>query len=199
MSPSSNQESAHYIELIEGSASRLTTMIGKILDVERIESKDLKLVLENINFADAANSVAEMFQVLASDKQIRINCSAQEVVLVSADKGYLNQVIENLVSNAIKFSPVGKNIYIDVSSKNGSALLQVRDEGPGITDSDKQKLFKKYQKLSALPTGNESSTGLGLSIVKRFVDSMGGEIWCESVYGEGTSFFVKFSRVNSGR
>jgi signal transduction histidine kinase len=71
-------------------------------------------------------------------------------------------------------------------------MCEVRDEGPGLTEEDKKKLFGKYQRLSAMPTGNESSTGLGLSIVKKFVDVMNGEIWCESEHGKGASFFVRF-------
>ena len=69
-------------------------------------------------------------------------------------------------------------------------LAEVNDEGPGLSEEDKRKLFGKYQKLSARPTGNESSTGLGLSIVKKFVEAMNGRIWCESELGSGASFFV---------
>ena len=113
--------------------------------------------------------------------------------MVNTDLSYIDQVIENLLSNAIKFSKTEKNIYINITSDDTAALCEIRDEGPGLSESDKKKLFKKYQKLSAIPTGNESSTGLGLSIVKKFVDAMNGEIWCESEVGKGTSFFVKFN------
>ena len=75
-------------------------------------------------------------------------------------------------------------------------MCEIKDEGPGLTESDKKMLFGKYQKLSAKPTGNETSTGLGLSIVKKFVEAMQGRIWCESQAGNGASFFVAFPQVN---
>ena len=114
-----------------------------------------------------------------------------------ADANYIDQVIENLLSNAIKFSPSNKNIYIHVSVTDTNALCEIRDEGPGLSEDDKKKLFSKYQKLSAKPTGNETSTGLGLSIVKKFVEAMNGEIWCESEIEKGASFFVKFERISA--
>ena len=73
-------------------------------------------------------------------------------------------------------------------------ICEIRDQGPGISDVDKKKLFLKYQKLSAKPTGNEGSTGLGLSIVKKYVEAMNGKIWCESEEGKGAGFFVCFCR-----
>jgi signal transduction histidine kinase len=104
---------------------------------------------------------------------------------------YTEQVFENLISNAIKFSPGRKKVFINLTLKDEHAIGEIKDEGPGMTEEDKKKLFGKYQKLSARPTGNEISTGLGLSIVKKFVDAMGGEIWCESEAGKGASFLVK--------
>lgn len=82
---------------------------------------------------------------------------------------------------------------MNVSINGNKALCEIKDEGPGLTEADKRKLFGKNQKLSARPTGIEISTGLGLSIVKKFVLAMQGEIWCESESGKGASFFVSFN------
>ena len=98
--------------------------------------------------------------VEATRKQIQLHTSIAENVMVHADLSYTDQVIENLLSNALKFSPPEKNIYINITLHNTVALFEIRDEGPGLSESDKNKLFKKYQKLSAIPTSNESSTGL---------------------------------------
>ncbi len=110
------------------------------------------------------------------------------------DKNYLTQVFENLLSNAIKFSPRDKDVWIRVKEINGEIWVYFIDEGPGIEKDEMNRLFGKYQRLSAKPTGGEHSTGLGLSIVKKYVDVMGGRVWCESESGKGSYFIVALKR-----
>ena len=104
--------------------------------------------------------------------------------------------MENLLSNAIKFSPIDKSIFIKLSVQGSKAVCMIKDQGQGLSESDISKLFVRYQKLSATPTGNETSTGLGLSIVKKYIDAMNGKIWVESAKGKGASFFVSFEIAN---
>ena len=105
------------------------------------------------------------------------------------------QVFENLISNAIKFSPPHKAVKVILAKDNGKARAEIIDEGPGLTEEDKKKVFGKFQRLSAKPTGGEHSTGLGLSIVKKYVEAMNGKVWCESEHGKGANFIVEFNRV----
>jgi signal transduction histidine kinase len=191
-----SEETMSYIDMMEKSAARLSDMIAKILDVEAIESKNLNLVLENINLSDVLNNIADRYLIAAEKKSLAIERSIPASVSAFVDRSYVDQVFENLVSNAIKFSPSNKKLFINLSQVDGKVIGEIRDEGPGLTEDDKKKLFGKYQKLSARPTGNETSTGLGLSIVKKFVEAMGGEIWCESVSGKGASFFVSFPFIS---
>jgi signal transduction histidine kinase len=184
-------ETVQYVNMIEGSTKRLTDMIGKILDVEAIDSKKVNLSIEPINLSELLLSLSARFEYSAKQKSIEIICNIPKDIVISADKLYTEQVFENLISNAVKFSPLEKKVFITLKASGDYSIGEVRDEGPGINDEDKKKLFGKYQKLSARPTGNEISTGLGLSIVKKFVDAMGGEIWCESEAGKGATFFVK--------
>jgi signal transduction histidine kinase len=135
------------------------------------------------------------FEPEAESKEIKLHLNSSAALHVEADVGYITQIVENLLSNAIKFSPARKNIFIDVAGNDDKVTVMVKDEGPGMTEDDKKKLFNKYQKLSARPTANESSTGLGLSIVKKFVEAMNGRIWCESEEGKGVSFFVEFAKA----
>ena len=188
----SNTEALHCIDMIAKSATRLNELIAKILDVEAIESKKINLTLEKVNLSIVLKNLANRYIPSARQKQIEIFCSLEEDVYVQVDKEYVEQVFENLLSNAVKFSPSFRNIYVNLSAKDGKVLGEIKDEGPGLSDDDKKKLFGKYQKLSARPTANETSTGLGLSIVKKFVEAMNGEIWCESTEGKGASFFVAF-------
>lgn len=190
-SKSLDEETLQYITLMESSTKRLTDMIGKILDVEAIDAKKDNLTLENVDLSEILNTLTETFTVLAKQKNIVVVPEVTPATIVNADKLYVQQVFENLISNAIKFSPSNKNVFVKLSVGSNFAIGEIKDEGPGITEEDKKKLFGKYQKLSARPTGNEISTGLGLSIVKKFVDAMNGEIWCESIAGQGASFFVK--------
>jgi signal transduction histidine kinase len=186
-------EAVDCLRMIENSVGILSKMIGKILDVEAIEAKQLNVALERLNFSEEVRSIATRFEMEALQKKIQLHTSIAENVMVMADPTYIDQVLENLLSNAIKFSPPERNIYISISPVSNAALCEIRDEGPGLSDNDKSKLFGKYQRLSAVPTAQEPSTGLGLSIAKKFVDAMQGQIWCESEIGKGASFFIKFN------
>ncbi len=189
-----DEESAKYLGMMEQSISRLNEMIAKILDVEAIESRKLNLKMEDVDLSEILSNVAERYKDDAEKKNIILMRNIEENVIVHADKNYAEQVLENLLSNAIKFSPFERTVFINLISQNGKAIGEVKDQGPGLSEEDKKKLFGKYQKLSAKPTGNEISTGLGLSIVKKFVEVMKGQIWCESELGKGASFFVEFKK-----
>ena len=107
-------------------------------------------------------------------------------------------MIDNLVSNAIKFSPSGTTVQISVRSGAGSFTFSVQDQGPGIPEADRKLLFRSFQKLSARPTGGEKSTGLGLAIVKRIIDAHGGRIDVESGPAGGTRFAVTMPLAPGG-
>lgn len=193
----SDSETVACLDMIEKSATRLTALIAKILDVEAIESKDLNLVIERFSLSEILKLLVERYSLSAKEKSIRLISQFEDEILVMADKVYAMQIFDNLLSNAIKFSPSNKNIFIRVIKEKDQVITEIRDEGPGISEEDMKKLFGKYQKLSARPTGNESSTGLGLSIVKKFVEAMDGQIWCESQFGDGASFFVSLEQKQS--
>jgi signal transduction histidine kinase len=190
-------EPVNCLNMIEASAIRLNSMIGKILDIEAIESKQLNLNMEPVDLTELLNGLADRFKLDANRKSIELIESIPIGISINIDRNYLTQILENLLSNAIKFSPSNKKIYLNLQDNGDHIIAEVRDEGPGLNDDDKKKLFSKYQKLSAKPTGSESSTGLGLSIVKKFTETMGGQIWCESELGKGASFFVKFYKSRS--
>jgi PAS domain S-box-containing protein len=107
------------------------------------------------------------------------------------DKNLFRQIVSNFVSNAVKYSPTGKNVFVRAQISDERVRVEVEDEGYGISAEDMTKLFGKFAKLSARPTGGESSTGLGLSIVKKTVEAMNGRVWCESELGKGATFIVE--------
>jgi signal transduction histidine kinase len=112
-------------------------------------------------------------------------------VRVCTDQTYLSRILDNLITNAIKFSEQGSSVYIDVQSGEDKATIQIRDEGPGFREEDLPHLFKKFKKLSARPTNGESSTGLGLAIVKLLVEKLNGMIRVESQSGRGACFVIE--------
>lgn len=186
-------EQSHYFHLVDDTMERMRDMIDRVLDVSVVEDMKVNLNLKKVDLGETMNFVAGNFELLASKKSIKIHSNLDtETHFIFADYNYLLQVIENLVSNAIKFSESGKNIFMNVFQEEGNETMIVRDEGPGISPDDQKRLFTKFQKLSAKPTDNEQSTGLGLSIVKKFVDAMDADIRCESEVGKGTSFIIRF-------
>jgi signal transduction histidine kinase len=138
----------------------------------------------------------DTYRPQAQAKHQTLHCSLPPGGLtVLADRDATLQVLDNLISNAIKYSPHAKEIQVHLLSRDGHARLEVRDEGPGLTEADKSQLFGKFARLSARPTGDEASTGLGLSIVKRMVEASHGRIWCESEPGQGATFIVEWPRT----
>jgi two-component system sensor histidine kinase/response regulator len=132
---------------------------------------------------------------MARAKAIRIELEVPgEGLPALADATHLREILENLISNAIKFTPPGppeRHLWIRARREATMAILEVQDQGPGFTDQDKLKAFESFARLSARPTGGEDSTGLGLSIVKRLVEAMGGTVVLASVAGEGATFRIE--------
>jgi two-component system sensor histidine kinase/response regulator len=115
---------------------------------------------------------------------------------VWADGAALDQVLGNLLSNAVKFTPPGRRIEVTVqAAAPGWVECLIHDQGPGFKEEDKAKMFRRYSRLSARPTGGEPSTGLGLSIVKTLVQAMRGGLTCESTPGEGATFILRLPRL----
>ena len=117
---------------------------------------------------------------------------------ILADRGALRQISDNLLSNAVKYSPSGANVRLSASRVAPDRVrFEVSDEGPGIRDDEKPRLFQRYTCLSARPTAGEPSTGLGLSIVHELVAHLGGRVWCESEPGRGSTFLVELPAATS--
>jgi signal transduction histidine kinase len=133
---------------------------------------------------------AQRARLAAKEQKIRFEDEAVKRPVV-VDPTVTTQVFENLISNAIKYSPPGKTITVRLTEEASGVRFEVRDEGPGLSVEDHRKLFGKFARLSAKPTGGEHATGLGLSIVKRMVEAMNGKVWCESELGKGASFMVE--------
>ncbi len=197
------QDIVAQMEHIERTAKRMRDIVTNLLDINAIESGKFHFDLKPVNIAELIQGVVEEYQPRAQEKSIKmtVDFELQDTpILVIADANALVEVMENLVSNAVKYSPHNKNVWVRIrrhSAPHRTCVL-VQDEGPGLTEEDKSKLFGKFARLSARPTGGEHSTGLGLSIVKRMVEAMGGTVRCESAYGNGATFIVELPTAHEG-
>ncbi|MBX3730965.1 MAG: hybrid sensor histidine kinase/response regulator [Verrucomicrobiae bacterium] len=152
-----------------------------------------------VRFGELAAEVVREQTATARFKQLKLRLEppvSDPVVL--ADRVALRQVLDNLIGNAVKFSPPGRSIWVTFATDAGHAECRIRDEGPGFTPEDRTRMFRRYSRLSARPTGNEPSTGLGLSIVKKLMRSLGGELRCDSEAGRGATFTVRLARALPG-
>ncbi len=187
------EDQVSYLTEIDNSADRLSQMIGRILNIHALETNRVKLKNQVIDLLELVNYVVRCFRLTSEDKEIEITTISEPGNhLVEVDKNYTIQVLENLVSNALKFSERGSKVFLNVKSENRKTYVTVEDQGPGISKEDQKKLFGRFQRLSAQPTEGEASIGLGLSIVKKYIEAMKGEIYCESELGVGTKFIISF-------
>ncbi|MCS6809176.1 MAG: ATP-binding protein, partial [Bacteroidota bacterium] len=182
---------------IASASERMLHLIRNLLDINALEAGKIQPNFAMCSVNSTARVVVEEYSTKAAGKSLSLHFSEAHYDIVYADETMLYQVIANLVSNAIKYSPHNRNIWVRLTNPlpyNGhqALLLSVKDEGPGISVEDQQRLFKRFARLSARPTGGEDSTGLGLSIVKKMVELMNGRVWCESTLGYGAEFIVEF-------
>jgi signal transduction histidine kinase len=183
------------IERINQAAIRLNTMISNILDIDSIENNRIKILTEEVALAPLIAQVVRSFEKEAAKKEINLTFfTSTNDSRIAGDPLFLTQVFENLLTNAIKFSAKGKRVEVGLIDHQHALRITVKDSGPGLTEEDKQFLFRKFQRLSAKPTDGEHSTGLGLFIVKKYVDLMKGKVWSESEFGSGATFIVEFPR-----
>jgi len=177
---------------IQKNSNNMFELITNLLDVNKIEEGKIKVYLTNVNVEFIVKSLISNYQRAAKNKNILLEFNNQiDSIQAHTDPSVLNQILDNLLSNAIKFSPFDKKICISIKQSSDNMLISILDQGPGISEDDKNKMFGKFARLTAQPTGNEHSTGLGLSIVHKLVKLIGSEIWCESEYGRGAEFIVK--------
>ena len=180
-----------YIKMIKAATQAGNNLIKDLLDVNAIEAHVSGPITSNLDMSKLFEDCIKSFQVVADVKSIQLIVKNGLPFSFRSDSDYLNRIIDNLVSNAIKFSPKNSSITLEGRSENDGIVLSVKDLGPGFSESDKSSLFQKFKRLSGQPTGGESSNGLGLAIVKTLVDRLGGEIKLSSEYGAGAEFIIR--------
>jgi signal transduction histidine kinase len=190
-----HNEDTKAITKINGSVEKMLILIKELLKTASIDGGQIDFKMEKIDLCELMLHAVEVNKTLAFNKRQTIYYSKCAEAFMLGDTVKIVQVFDNLISNGIKYSPFGQDIFVTIEVYEGMAIVKVKDNGPGFTDEDKKNLFKKFQKLSARPTADEVSTGLGLSICKTFVERHSGEIYVESEVGNGSTFVVKLPLI----
>jgi len=166
-------------------------MVDHLISDAMADAFDITIRREPVDIAALVGEVAEANQPLAVNKQQTISVSAPSNFVTMCDTDRIREAIDNLFSNAIKYSPIGGKISVTVAREDDNTVIRVADQGQGLSPEDLGRLFGRFQRLSAKPTAGESSTGLGLSIVKRIIDMHGGEVTARSDGpGLGSTFTI---------
>lgn len=173
----------------------MLSLLDELLDISHIESGKFSLDLKPIELSDFLTDVVQRHNRLAGVKGTSIHLDPVPAGSALADPMRLQQIMDNLVSNAVKYSPEQSNIFVHTVKTEDEWRVSVQDEGPGLTQADQQRLFKDFARLSAKPTGGEKSTGLGLAITKRVIEAHGGQIGVESTPGSGATFWFTLKRA----
>ncbi|MFY9956862.1 DUF3369 domain-containing protein [Bradyrhizobium sp.] len=179
------------VDHIRDATKRLTSMVDHLISDAMADAFDITIRREPVDVAALVSEVTDANKPLAVNKQQTITVSAPPNIVTMCDTDRIREAIDNLVSNAIKYSPIGGRISVVVTHEGENTVIRIVDQGPGLSPEDLGRLFGRFQRLSAKPTAGESSTGLGLSIVKRIIDMHGGHVTADSAGpGQGSTFTV---------
>ncbi|HWT30320.1 MAG TPA: HAMP domain-containing sensor histidine kinase, partial [Propylenella sp.] len=190
MSPIPDDSARAQVEHIRQSARRLTAMVDDLIRDAMADALDISVRTDPVDVGAMVGEVARANFGPAAGKDQTIEVSAESGMWVVGDLERLREAVDNLVSNAVKYSPIGGRIRVSVGREEDEAVIRVADEGPGLSPEDSARLFGRFQRLSAKPTGGESSTGLGLSIAKRIIDLHKGRIFVETPPSGGAVFAI---------
>jgi signal transduction histidine kinase len=179
-----------WLDGVKHATDVMSGLVGHLMSAS--VAAETRLRFEQVDVALTVQRLCDFYQRTANRKSIRLIFeSSDDAPPVWTDRVAFLGVLDNLVSNAIKYSNFGGRVSVRVRGEEGGAVCEVRDEGPGMDPNDQSKLFQRGVRLTPKPTGGEPSTGYGLAVAKDLMESLGGDIWCESVLGQGTCFFVR--------
>lgn len=186
----SREKIESHLDKIAETSDRMKNIVTNLININAIESGKFNVNKEMLSLSALIKHIIDDFRHRASNKDIEIVYSETEEVKIMTDENAIYSILDNLISNAIKYSSSGSYIFVKVL-KGDKVTVKIKDNGLGIPDEEKDKVFQKFSRMSNKPTGGEGSTGLGLSIVKKLTELIDGKIFFESEYGKGTTFTLE--------
>lgn len=192
-----NESQREMVRCIIDASENMLNLVEDLLDVSKIDLDHFELSRDRLPPSDISSQIAKLQAPAAEKKAIKLtHVDTSSGAVASIDKRLITRAVENLVTNAIKFSPSHTQILLETRADDGWIYLSVKDGGPGIPENEFDKLFKEFSRTSNLPTGGESTSGIGLYVVKRIVTSHGGEISVENRPEGGAHFQIKLKRIS---
>jgi len=194
-----NETQKEFLEIVQDNSDRLVALINDLLDISRMESGRVHLRIQPIDMTDIVRGVLETFKTVADKSGVSLEwATANGLPRVAADRDRVGQVLMNLVSNAIKYSPGGGLTSVDLSLRDDKVLVEVSDTGIGVSPEDQARLFTKFFRVDSTLTREIGGTGLGLSICKSIIELLGGEIGMRSADGKGSTFWFTLPTAEPG-
>jgi signal transduction histidine kinase len=186
-----NEKQTHYLNRVRSNTQHLAGLINDLLDLSKIESEKIEVRSSRVSLAGLVHEVVETLRPVAAEKEIALEATiSAPSILVWADRDKINQVLMNLIGNAIKFTPAQGRVEVSASKDgNESVQVSVSDTGPGIPPGEKQMIFDKFYQIAQAGDSKPKGTGLGLAICKALVELHGGRIWVESDLNHGSTFY----------
>lgn len=187
-----NDKQVEALRLVYSDAKRLRSAVQKILDISKIESGKMVYNIEKVDLNPIFDEVMDTLKVITESKELKVSKKIDDrLPKVIADRERLMLVVENIISNSVKFTPTGGGITVKASRSGDHVLVQISDTGMGIPEEDKERIFEKYYQVKSGSVVSAGGSGLGLVICKKIVEDLGGRIWAEGRMGEGTT--IKFT------
>jgi len=185
----SGEERRRYLEIARKHTQRLGQLIGDLFELSKLDANSVRPALEAFSLAELLHDVSQDFELAAEQAGIRLSVKTpRQPAMVRADISLMQRVLENLLRNALKFTPRGGEVRIELNAKPGAVCVAVSDTGCGIPGEDLDRIFDRFYFAAQPPNGQDTSTGLGLAIVKRILDLHGSRITVSSVVSQGTRF-----------
>jgi signal transduction histidine kinase len=178
------------LSIIKNSIRRINNLVNEILDVSTIESKVFELKMEPLNIRVILEELIENYRYFIEQKGVRLDAEIADIT-AKLNRVYVTQIFDNLISNAVKFTPEEKSISLLLTVKKGNILFSIHDEGPGIDQEKIPVIFDQYFRQTSMKDQGLSQDGLGLAIVYKYTTAMNGTVSCESKPGVGTKFIVE--------
>jgi two-component system phosphate regulon sensor histidine kinase PhoR len=186
-----------FVQIIERQAERLQRLVEDLLDLSRIESREFRFELQTVRVQEPVGHALSLLRERAAQRRVQLVSEVSGEVLVRADARALEQVLTNLLENAVKYGREGGRVVVRAAEEGSSLRVSVQDDGPGIEARHLPRLFERFYRVDASRSRDLGGTGLGLSIVKHLIEGMGGQVDVQSAPGKGTTFELRLPRVQA--
>jgi signal transduction histidine kinase len=180
--------------VVDRNARRLLRLVGDLLFVAHVEAGRLALEMGQVDLPTLTREAVEAARPRAEAKHLALEATTHEIPPMAGDRDRLAQVLDNLVSNAVKFTPDGGSVSVRLDARDGEALIEIEDTGVGIPASEQSRLYERFYRASTATARAIPGVGLGLTIAKAIVEAHGGDLGFDSVEGRGTTFRVRLPR-----